>query len=119
MKQRIVTGRVISDCRGKFLSTSEIDDLTTEILENIFDQRPVLFPPHIIGERNISESYHYFRTSRRTSDTRAIVMDLETTNIDVVNKWRQPGKRSSQPMKEYHAQIEPLMGLFKRYTKGM
>ena len=65
------------------------------------------------------ERYHSNRTWRRTSDTRAIEMDLKATDIDIVNKWRQAGKRSSQPMKQYYAQLELLMGPFKRYTQAM
>ena len=91
LKQGIVTGPAISDCRGKALSTSECDDMMTEILEKIFSLKPNLFPPHILGNENISERYHYFRTFHRTSDTRAIEMDLKNINIDIVNKWRQAG----------------------------
>ena len=96
IKQGIVTGPAISDCQGKSLPTSEFDDLISEILEDIFDRKPELFPPHILGKENISERYHCFRTFRRTSDTRAIEMDLKTTDIDIVNKWRQVGKKTSQ-----------------------
>ena len=119
LKQGIITGPAISDCQGKSLTTSEFDDMMTEILENIFGHKPELFPPHILSKEHISERYHCFRTLRRTSDTRAIEMNLKTTDIDIVNKWRQAGKRSSQPMKQYYAQIELLMGPFKRYTKAM
>ena len=66
IKQGIVTGPAISDCQGKSLPTSEFDDLISEILEDIFDRKPELFPPHILGKENISERYPCFRTFRRT-----------------------------------------------------
>ena len=69
IKQGIVTGPAISDCQGKSLPTSEFDDLISEILEAIFDCKPELFPPHILGKENISEMYHCFRTFHRISDT--------------------------------------------------
>ena len=59
MKQGIVTGPAISDCHGNSLSTSEFDDMMTEILENIFSQKPELFPPHILDKESISERYHF------------------------------------------------------------
>ena len=119
VKQCIMTGPTVSDCQGKSLSTLEFDDMMKEILENISNQKPELFPPHILWKENISERYLCFRTFCRTSDTRAIEMDSKTTDIDIVNKWRQAGKRSSQPMKQHYAQIELLMGQFKRYIEAM
>ena len=97
----------------------KFDDMMTEILENIFGHKPKLFPPHILSKEHIRERYHCFRTLQRTSDTRAIEMNLKTTDIDIVNKWRHAGKKSSQPMKQYYAQIKLLMGPFKRYTKAL
>ena len=38
MKQGFVDGPAISDCQGRALSTSEFDDMMTEILEDIFDK---------------------------------------------------------------------------------
>ena len=100
-----MVGSAISDYQGKALSTSEFDDMITEILEDIFSQKPELSPPRILERENTNERYHCFRSFQRTSDTRAIEMNLKTIDIDIVNKWRQARKRSSQPIEQYYAQI--------------
>ena len=50
-------------------------------------------------------------------------MNVNDKDIDVVNQWKQvesaKGKRPNQPMKQYYAQAELLLSLFKRYTNAM
>ena len=114
----MMTGPAISDCQGKSLSTSEFDDLLAKILEEISDLKPELFPPHILRKESISERYHCFRTFRKTSDTRAIEMDLKTTDIDIVNKWRQAGKKVFTTNEAVLCSNRTFNGTFQKIHQG-
>ena len=102
---------------------TDIDDLLIEILEEIFDSRPNLFPPSIESKESIREFYHCFRTFRRTSDSRAIEQNVNQVDIDIVNRWQKleksKGRRPNQPMKLHYAEFQLLLKPFIRYTFAM
>lgn len=101
----------------------ELDDMLSSTLEGILDQAPHLFPPYILKNTDVRERYHCYRRFCRTSDTRAIEMNVSDKDIGVVNRWslveKKNGTKDSQPMKVHYAQFELLLGPFLRYTKAM
>ena len=116
-------GPAISDIKGGIVSSSDLDGLLFSLLEDLFEEQNVLFPPEIKTILDIKERYHSSRTWRRTADTRVIETNVSDKDIDVVNRWKQvesaKGKRPNQPMKQHYAQVELLLAPFKRYTHAM
>ena len=76
----------MSDYKGKLMPLGELDDMLSTTLEGIFEREPQLFPPHIQKKDDVRKIYHYFRSFRRTSDTRAIEINASDKNMDVVNR---------------------------------
>ena len=82
-------GPAISNIKGGIVSSSDLDGLLFSLLEDLFEEQNVLFPPEIKTILDIKERYHSSRTWRRTDDTRAIEMNVRDKYIDVVNRWKQ------------------------------
>jgi hypothetical protein len=116
-------GPAISDIKGRSFSTRDMSDSFLEVLEDIFDTDKGLFPPDISSKEKIRERYQAFRSFRRTSDTRAIEMNVSATDIDIVNRWesveRAKGKRAAMSMRLHYLQIELVLQPFLRYTAMM
>ena len=121
--QGLRDGPAISDTLGRSYSTRELDTCLVGILEEVHEKQQNLFPPTISGKEQIRERYHCFRTWRKSSDNRSFEMDVDTKDIDVVNRWDELGnqekKRPTGPMKQYYAQLDLLIAPFKRYTRAM
>ena len=113
----------ISNIEVNIYTTQEMDDLLIEMLENLFEIQPGSFPPYITSVRDVIESYHCYRMWRRTSDTRAIEIDVSEKYTDVINRWSQvqqgKSKKPSLPTKQLYAQIELLIAPFEGYTNVM
>jgi hypothetical protein len=62
--------------------------------------------------------HQVFRSFRRSSDTRAIEMNVSKTDIEIVNRWHAveaaKGNRPNFPMHQHYAQLA-----FLRYTGAM
>ena len=123
-KLGITNGPAISDRKGTSLTSTEIDQMLQEILEELYQEDTSLFPPDIKSEADIVGSYHCFRSLRRASDTRAIEMKVSQTDIDCVNRWGQDqrnahGLKLKLPMRQHYLQPELLVRPFLRYTRAM
>jgi hypothetical protein len=81
-------GPAISYEKGEAYSSRAIDDCLHEILEDLFDEKPTLFPQNIGDKEELKKRFQAFRTFRRTSDTQAVEMKVAQDNIDVVNCWK-------------------------------
>jgi hypothetical protein len=116
-------GPAISDLRGRVLSCSSIDDSLHEVLEDIWESTPELFPNNIIRKEDIRTSYQAFRSFRRTSATRDIEKRVATSDIDVVNRWYSwdavGGKHPALSMRQHYTQYNLLLHPFLRYTGAM
>ena len=78
-------GPAISGETGKLLESSEVDEMLTELLMEFHAENREFFPLDMDTQENIRNNYHYFRTFRRTSDTRALEMKVHESDIDIVN----------------------------------
>ena len=105
------------------MSTSELDGMLLEILEEPYETQSNLFPPEINSLESIREKYHCFRSFQRASDTRAIEEGVDPRDINVVNRWRQienaKGRKPNLDMHQHYAEFQFLMKPFMRYTKMM
>jgi hypothetical protein len=121
--QGFIDGPAISDTRGRVFSTKTLDDALVEVLEEVYDTNPEMFPPDISNKESLPKHYQVFRSLRRTSDTRAIEKKVSQVDIDVVNRWqtveRAKGKRPNMPMRQHYAQLDLLIEPFLRYTGAM
>lgn len=117
------SGPAIADCSGVVRSCNQLDDQLFEVLEELYDDKPHLFPPSINSKDEIVTAYSVFRSPRRSSDTRAIEQNVSQTDITLFNRWssveRAQGNKSSFPMHQYYAEVELLLEPFKRYTWAM
>lgn len=118
-----VNGPLFLDWAGKVLTTEALDRLLVEILEEIYEDLPALFPPSIQDKDDISDHYQVYRTLRRSSDTRALEQEVRESDIDIVNRWqtveKAKGNRPTLQMKYHYAQVELLLEPFLRYTLAM
>ena len=116
-------GPLISDLNGYLLPTREMDDCLQEVLEELYHEKRVLFPPTLESDADIRVKYQVYRSLRKTSDTQAINRNVDRVDIDVVNKWQRvgdpTGKKPAGPMRDYYASYELLEGPFERYTWAM
>ena len=120
---RFIRGYAISDMRGKPYQTRVIDEALHEILIELFGERQSLFPKHINTTEKIVEKYHAFRTFRRSSATRAQKMNLNSDDIDAINRWsrkeKRNGRRIGGPLRQHYADILFMDEAFLRYTEAM
>lgn len=79
-------GPLISDEKGKLLSSRAIDDVLAEVLSDLFEEKEHLFPGDIKTLDDIPQNYQCFRTFRRTSNTRSIEKKVSLTDQQVVNR---------------------------------
>jgi hypothetical protein len=118
-----VDGPAITDIDGKVMSTKSLEDYLVELLEELYDENPSAFPPSIGSKDDIGTGYQVFRSLRRSSDTRALEMNVSQSDIDIVNRWHTveaaKGNRPSFPMQQHYAQVELLLQPFIRYTGAM
>ena len=118
-----VDGPAISSIQGRVLTTRSLDDSFLDILEELFETSRQMFPAHIKSEEDLRMKYQGFRSFRRTSDTQAIQMKIDQTDIDVVNRWKTvekaKGSRPSRPMRQHYADFSLLIDPFLRYTWAM
>jgi hypothetical protein len=118
-----VDGPMFSLLNNVIITTHALDDMLTEILEEIYDMNPESFPLSITDKDDISRNYQVFRTFRRSSDTRALEQQVSGNDIDIVNRWHRveeaKGGRPTFQMKEHYAQVELLLKPFIRYTSAM
>jgi hypothetical protein len=116
-------GPAISDRRGKVLSCASIDDSLHELLDEIWDSTPELFPAVVSKKEDLMTTYQAFRSFRRTSATRAIEMKVGSNDIDTVHRWHSwdtaGGKRPALSVKQHYTQYNLLLQPFLRYTGAM
>ena len=117
------TGPAISDKEGVLFNQGQIDELLTEVLEEMYENDPTSFPAEVDEKDKITQFYHCFRTFRRTSDTRAIDVGVSRDDIDVINCWEKKekagSKKSGMSMKQHYADFQMLIQPFKRYGLQM
>jgi hypothetical protein len=116
-------GPAISDEKGEAYSSRAIVDCLHKILEDLFDEKPTIFPQNIGDKEELKKRFQAFRTFRRTSDTQAVEMKVAQDDIDVVNRWKSTekakGVRPSRPMRQHYADMSLLLKPFIRYTWAM
>ena len=59
-KLGILRRSAVSDWEGKMYTAGDVDNIMHDLLENIFEVKPTLFPPDIENKESIIESYHCF-----------------------------------------------------------
>lgn len=118
-----VNGPLFSDWEGKVLTTGSLDRMLVEILEELFVEKPKLFPPSVKAKEDISDAYQVYRSIRRSSDSRALEQKVSESDIDIVNRWQKvekaQGSRPTLQMKYHYASVEILLEPFLRYTYAM
>ena len=78
-------GPSISDINGHLYSSAEMDAFMKILLKDLFKKWPNLFLPIIKSNEEIKERYQAFRSWRKAPDTRAIEMNFNGKNIDIIN----------------------------------
>jgi hypothetical protein len=120
--QNRTDGPAITDFKGKVMATKILDDLLIEILEELYDENDKLFPMSIQTRDDLGSAYQFFR-SLRSSDTRALEVNVSKSDVDVVNGWHTieaaKGNRPNLFMQQHYAQTELLLKPFLRCTKAM
>lgn len=116
-------GPLVCDGNGVVLSSAILDHRLHQALKQIYLRESQLFPLSITKKEDIQQKYHCFRTFKRTSNTRATNMKIDSAHVNVVNRWRQVEKagvkQANLPMDQHYAQIEELSDSFEAYTSQM
>jgi hypothetical protein len=118
-----LSGPAICDKEGTQWTTAFANEILHELLCNMFDQDPSLFPSHIGSHGDIIAKFHVYHSFRRASDSRAFSKEVALADIRVVNRWQKvekaKGQRLSYDMTQHYAQIDLLIDCFLRYSKAM
>ena len=117
-------GPAIADDKGRIFTTTEIDQMLQDILEDLYHEDTLLFPLDFKSVADIAGSYHCFRLLRRASDTRALEMKVSQADINCVDRWGQDqrnvhGLKLKLPMRQHYLQPELLVRPFLWYTRAM
>ena len=81
----------INSVTGLHSSTSEMNDLSQELLAEIFEEDRELFGIDIRSAADLSDKYNVFRSFRRGSESRAVSENVSEPDRYVVNRWRKLG----------------------------
>jgi hypothetical protein len=118
-----VEGPAICDEEGYLLSFPAMNELFWQVLEEVFLEDSNLFPKAIATVDDIPEKINIYRSLRRSSDSRAIKMGVNETDIQIVARWKKKhaskGKAPSEAMHINYAEQELLNECFQRYTQKM
>ena len=105
------------------METNDIDNMLIDLLPEYFLENRDLFPLDIDSIDKFREAYQCFRTFRRSSDSKALKVGVDETDVDILNRWKivkaAKGSRPSHPMRQHYAQFDLLLGPFLRYTFTM
>jgi hypothetical protein len=117
-------GPAISDIAGRVLTCTALDDVFTEILEDIYDDHPQLFGLAVKDKEEVAGSYQVYRTPRRSSVTRAAEQKVSREDIELINRWhminQSEGSRPSfSNMRQHYVQADLLLQPYLRYTVAM
>ena len=116
-------GPAISDIHGHVLTSKALNEKFHEVLIQLYRDDRQLFPIEIKSEMDIKNEYMCYRSFRRSSDTQALNAGVSAVDIEVVNRWsveeKSKSKKANLPMIHHYAQVDLLVGPFKRYTKAM
>ena len=117
------SGYVFRDANGKRIKTNHY---APDILQKLKDIQDSESPTHVglIDQSvDVFEDYGMSRSFRRGSDSRAIDMDLDTTTIELINRWRSTegakGKTASLKMIHRYADIRLIVGRYLKYSEKM
>lgn len=101
INRRFTNGPLFSDWAGKVTTTEALYKLLAEVLEEIFNKRKELFQPQMKDKDEIAECYQVYRSIRRSSDSRALLIAEQKANesdIDIVDCWQKIKKaQGNQP----------------------
>ena len=119
-----VTGPLFVNKQGYQLSTLEMNEAFLEILGEIYDEAPELFPKEVIQEASdLPEKYNVFRSFRRGSESRAVAMKVSEADRYVVNRWKKKeaagAGKMSQSIDQHYVDITLVKEAFMRYTEAM
>ena len=76
---------VISSLSGLLLSTQTINGMLIGVLQEIYEEDATAFPADIDSKNALGQSYQYYRTFRKTYDTRDLERKVSPSDIDVIN----------------------------------
>jgi hypothetical protein len=96
-----VDGPLFTDRDNVIMSTHALDGMLTELLEEIYDTNPRLYPMSVTSREDINGSYQVLRTFWRLSDIRVLEQHVSTYDINIVNRWRkmEQGKEGARHSK--------------------
>ena len=116
-------GPAFCDDQGFLLSSLEVNDGMWDLLEELYDQNPVLFPKAIEKKSMIRELIQINRSGRRSSESQATKAKVHVDDKMIVNRWTKcnnaRGKAPTEMMRIGYAQQDLLDKCFERYTKAM
>ena len=105
------------------IANSDMNELFWSILEEIYLEKPDLFPRDISSSVDIRSSINIYRTLRRSSNSQAISMGVKKEDIEIVERWRNlhtsKGKEPGEALHVGYAEQELLNKCFARYTSSM
>ena len=109
--------------KGLQSSSKELNLLLVGCLTEIFEDNPLLFAIDIKKPEDVSERYHVFRSFRRGSESRAVAMNVSSSDRYAVNRWRQKERagagRVNHTIDQHYTDVVLAPDSFLRYTKVM
>ena len=119
----IKEGPAICDEDGYLLSYSAMNELFWQVLDEVYDVSPDLFPKDVTSSEDIRIKINIYRSLRRSSDSQAIRQGVSNDDISIVARWKKKhaakGKAAAEVMHINYADQELLNECFARYTSNM
>jgi hypothetical protein len=114
-----IKGYVFTKGRARQAKIADFEDEFINRLESLQLIRPGLFEPGI----DIAVAYSLFRSLRRGSNTEAIRNKVDSTVIDLNNRWRKferaRGRMPSLSMQQHYTQMQGMLPALWEYSRSL
>jgi hypothetical protein len=118
-RNRRTKGYVFTKGQARQARIANFEEEFVNRLEGLRVTMPGLFGPGI----DIVAAYSLFRSLRRGSNTEAIRNKVETTIIDLNNRWRKferaRGRMPSLSMQQHYTQMQGILAALWEYSRSL
>ncbi|KAI2491132.1 hypothetical protein MHU86_23418 [Fragilaria crotonensis] len=117
------SGPAFVNKRGYQSTTSDMNDLFLEVLNEIFEDDPKLFGADIFEASDLADKFNVFRSFRRGSESRAVAMKVSEADRYVVNRWKKKESAGTGKVRhaidQHYVDVTMVKESFLRYTSAM
>jgi hypothetical protein len=118
-EERRGLGPAFCDTNGDMLSYQWVDDRFVKEIRRIQEVNPQLIDSGL----DVAEHYSIFRSIRKGSTARVTDMQVDSTTIDLHNRWRtlenRGGSKSTKSMRDYYSDLRLTINSRLAYSRAL